>query len=454
MPTDMTSAAGRASAAVNFRTQFVVRAKGRRLVAITAAVAAAGMTLSVASVAVAGRPARAAVAGASFGRAFRLNLPLNSASTPDADASALSCSSFGNCVASGGFKDKSGNYEPMVITDHSGKWSRGVELKLPNDAPASVFAPAVSISCPRIGDCVAVGSYPKPTANFGRAFVATEVAGTWHQATELKLPPGAASPPQAQASAVRCWALGSCLAVGDYLDSTQKVQAMMLTESKGSWHRATEIYPPSDAGPSPFLSFYALACQHGGQCVIAGEYVNAAGHEIGEGLVVSHGSFLTVENIKPPHNANGIVVDFDSASCPSATQCVIVGEYSDTAGDYQPFSAVESNDVFKAATEITAVPPNEVHASIYSVSCTVSGQCVAVGRYTNSTGHDQTYVVTRSASGRWGNAAIVRTPPGASTAAGKSAILGAVSCLSHGCVAVGEYETNADAFIPMAAVKP
>lgn len=113
MPTDTTSAAGRASAALDFRTQFVVRAKGRRLVAVTAAVAAAGMTLSMASVAVAGRPARAAVAGASFGRAFRLNIPLNSASTEDADASALSCPSFGNCVAGGGFYDKSGNFEPM-----------------------------------------------------------------------------------------------------------------------------------------------------------------------------------------------------------------------------------------------------------------------------------------------------------------------------------------------------
>lgn len=454
MPTDMTSAKGRPSAALNFRAQFVVRAKGRRLVAISAAVAAAGMTLSLVSVAVADRPARAAVAGASFGRAFTLHIPLNSASTEDADASALSCPSFGNCVAGGGFYDKSGNFEPMVITDSSGKWSRGVELKLPNDAPASVFAQASSVSCRRIGDCVAVGSYPVPTANFGRAFVATEVAGKWHQATELKLPAGAASPPQAQVLAVRCWALGSCLAVGDYLDSAQNVQAMMLTESNGSWHRATEIFPPSDAGPKPYLSFNALACQHGGQCVLAGEYYNVLGHSIGLGLVVSHGNFLTVEKIKLPHNADGTAAYFFSASCPSSTQCVIVGDYRDTAGETQPLSAVESNDQFKSATEITSVPPNEVHAELYSVGCSVSGRCVAVGRYTDSTDHDKTYVVTRSATGHWGNAAIVRTPPGASTAPAKTAILGGVSCLIHGCIVVGEYETDADAFIPMAAVEP
>jgi hypothetical protein len=283
---------------------------------MTAAVAAAGMTLSVASVAVAGRPARAAVAGASSGRAFRLNLPLNSAGIPDADAGALSCSSFGNCVAGGGYEDKSGNFDPMVVIDNSGRWSRGVELKLPDDAPASVFATAASVSCTRTGDCVAAGSYPEPTANFGRAFAAAEAAGTWHQATELKLPSGAAWPPQAQVSAVSCRALGSCLAVGDYLDSMQNVQAMMLTESNGSWHRATEIFPPSDAGPQPYLTFSALACQHGGQCVIAGEYVNAAGHTAGEGLVVSHGNYLTVENIKLPHNTDGI----SSTSTPRAVR--------------------------------------------------------------------------------------------------------------------------------------
>jgi hypothetical protein len=439
---------------LNFRTQFVVRAKGRRFVAVTAALAAAGMTLSLASVAVAGGPARAAVAGASFGRAFKLNIPLNSASTPDADAGALSCPSVGNCVAGGGFNDKRGNFQPMVIMENSGKWSRGVELKLPNDAPASVFASVAGVSCTRIGDCVAIGSYPVPTANFGRAFVATEVAGRWHQAAELKLPSGAASPPQAKLSAVSCWALGWCMATGNYLDSTQNVQAMMLTETNGRWHRATEIFPPSDAGPKPFLIFGAIACQHGGQCVIAGEYLNPVGHAIGLGLVVSHGNFLTVENIKLPHNADDLVVDFNSASCPSSTQCVIVGEYRDTGGNYQPFSAVESNDGFKSATQITAVPPNEVRGALYSVSCTVSGRCVAVGRYTDSTGHDKTYVVTRSTTGHWGNAAIVRTPPGASTAAGKTAILGGVSCLSHGCVTVGEYETDADAFIPMAAIEP
>ena len=60
VPTDMTSAPGRASAALNFKTQFVVRAQGRRLASIGAAVAAEGMTLSLASIAVASRPARAA----------------------------------------------------------------------------------------------------------------------------------------------------------------------------------------------------------------------------------------------------------------------------------------------------------------------------------------------------------------------------------------------------------
>jgi len=187
--------------------------------------------------------------------------------------------------------------------------------------------------------------------------------------------------------------------------------------------------------------------------VTAGEYVNAAGHHIGEGLVVSHGSFLTVQNIKLPPNSNGSVVDINSVSCQSSTQCVIVGSYEDSVGAFQPLSAVESNDAFKPATEITAVPPNAVEATPYGVSCIASGQCVAVGRYTDSTDHDHTYVVIRSATGHWGHAASVQTPPGASAAPYKTAFLGGVSCFSNGCVAVGRYETNADAYYPMAAIE-
>jgi hypothetical protein len=98
---DMTGAASEDSEALIFNFRFSMPARGRRLAAMTAVVAA-GLTLILASVALAGWPARAAVAAASFGRAVKLSLPLNSApAAPNGLAFALSCSSFANCVAGG-----------------------------------------------------------------------------------------------------------------------------------------------------------------------------------------------------------------------------------------------------------------------------------------------------------------------------------------------------------------
>src|SRR5258707_12580696 len=107
--TNKTSAADDEPAAAPFATVPVEDAKRRDLTAMTAAALTMSLMLSMASVALSGRTTRAAVAAASFGRAFRLNLPPNSADYPDA-----------------------------LITEKSGRWSRGVELRLPNDAPSAV----------------------------------------------------------------------------------------------------------------------------------------------------------------------------------------------------------------------------------------------------------------------------------------------------------------------------
>jgi len=422
---------------------------------MTAAVLAAGLALSLASATLISRAARAAVPAAPFGRAFALRLPSNSASIAQGFAYGESCSSFGNCVVGGGYAVASGKIEPLAISENSGKWSRGVELKLPNDAPASVSARVNSVSCIRIGDCTAVGNYPKPSSYFGRIFAISETGGAWRLATELKLPSNAAWPPQASVHAVSCWAAGSCAAVGIYYDSAKSQQAALFTESKGSWRRGIELFPSFDAGPAPSLTFNAIACQKSGQCVIAGDHLNAAGKWVGDGRIVSHGTYVAVANINPPHNADGSWLDISSVSCPSSTKCVIVGAYRDTSGHIQPLSAVESNGAFKSATEITTVPPREVTATLYAISCTTGGPCVAVGAYTDTATRDHAFAITRSASGHWGYGAIVVNPPDASPGANVADLLTGVSCFTNGCVAAGIYSTKASGgYKPMAAIKP
>ncbi len=79
----------------------------------------------------------------------------------------------------------------------------------------------LSSSCPVDGWCIAVGDYAAMTGttSYSAALILSESGGTWN-AAEAPLPAGAALDPEGQLTAVSCPALGSCTAVGRYLDAS------------------------------------------------------------------------------------------------------------------------------------------------------------------------------------------------------------------------------------------
>jgi hypothetical protein len=423
----------------------------RRLAAMTAVAVTVGVTLGLTPVALSAPPAGAAAAGGSFGRGFALSLPRDAASYPygpDAFITSLSCPSFGNCDVGGAYIDKARHGTAMVIEERSGRWSRGVALRMPHDAPANVLARVKGIACPRPGVCVAVGEYPPDTSPFGvgRVFAGIESGGRWLPAHEITLPVNAASPPSGELNAVSCTAPGSCLAIGDYTDKAGDIEAMTVKERNGRWGRAFELYPTSDAAQNPRAKFNAITCQPNGQCVMVGTYVDNAGKSAILGLIESHGNWLSVQRIALPANTSQFL-NITSVSCAGAGACVIVGGYGP-----QALAAVESGLTFKPARLVTAVPPNESGAVLYAVSCTASGQCVAVGNYTDTTNREHSYAVIRAATGHWVDAALVRTPPGASTGIIGVNGLFAISCVIRGCVAAGFY-THSSSNYPWAAIR-
>jgi hypothetical protein len=78
----------------------------------------------------------------------------------------VSCASAGNCAAVGRYADTSGG-EGLLVSERDGVWGDGVEAPLPADAawgPAASRGPwrqafLSSVSCPSVGECVAVGEY-------------------------------------------------------------------------------------------------------------------------------------------------------------------------------------------------------------------------------------------------------------------------------------------------------
>jgi hypothetical protein len=74
----------------------------------------------------------------------------------------------------------------------------------------------------------------------------------------------------------------------------------------------------------------------------------------------------------------------------------VVGDYTNSSGDYEVFAANEAGGTWGAAEEIpgTAGLNSDGYASVNGISCTSDGYCAAVGYYVGSNGQ-QAFVVER-----------------------------------------------------------
>lgn len=107
-------------------------------------------------------------------------------------------------------------------------------------------------------------------------------------------------------------------------------------------------------------------------------------------------------------------------------------------------AALAFTPLFPRAIQVN--PPADVssstpYASLYATTCTSSGNCLAGGNYTDSSGRTEAYV-TRESKGTWGAGVRIVLPQGA--VADPGALVGGVACVSAGnCFAVGSFEHDA-----------
>jgi hypothetical protein len=141
-----------------------------------------------------------------------------------------------------------------------------------------------AISCWSAGNCTAAGDY-RDSLGIAHAMVASETAGAWAHARELALPTNASKDPGAVLNAISCWRAGNCTAVGDYVTSSGIGQAMVLTETSGTWARASALTPPVNAGTGPSAVLNAISCSSTGSCGAVGQYEDSAGNH--QAMVVS-----------------------------------------------------------------------------------------------------------------------------------------------------------------------
>ena len=330
---------------------------------------------------------------------------------------AVSCPSAGACVATGYYLDSSGDYEALIEvgTEAGSSWSwvaaTAPTAGLAPAADASPYAGLYAVSCATTTSCVATGRYRDTSGNEDTMIDAGTSSGgvwTWTAATgpTSGLVPAPSSSPASDLKGVSCPPTGgTCVAVGYYLDSSGHEDALIETgaSAAGAWTWTPVAAPTSGlapaAGTTPDASLSAVSCSTATSCVAGGYYIDASGSRQGliETGILAGGTWTWVAasapttGLAPATDPNLLL---NGVSCSSTVSCVAVGHFTDSSSDEH--GVLESGTLSGGTWSWTPSsaptsgldPPggSSVPASLAGVSC-LGASCLSVGTYQDASSH-------------------------------------------------------------------
>ncbi len=414
---------------------------------LTGAGAAAGSLAPAA----AGTAAGAAAQGGTWGTAAEIPGSNRLNHGGQATIGTVSCASATNCGAGGsytsGFSSTAPIVQAFVVNKTANIWRMAQEVPGTATLNTGGNAKINSVSCPAPGDCSAGGYYTDASSGHQQALVVTESAGTWGNAEEV---PGSAAlnagGPGAVILSVSCAAPGDCSAGGYYSDASGHEQALVVTQTNGTWGSAKEIPGTGALNAGGAARVNSISCAAAGDCSAAGQYASKTVDGIAtvQAFVANETGGTWGKAAEVPGTAalnGGGYAQVNSVSCSSSGNCSAGGFYLDASFDTQAFVVSESGGTWGSAREIPGTAALDKHAPgamADSVSCGAPGGCSATGSYTDASGAQQAFVADQSA-GTWGSAEEV--PGTAALNGGGQAVAQSVSCAPAGlCNAVGTYQ--------------
>jgi hypothetical protein len=351
----------------------------------------------------------------------------------EAQLASLSCGSAGNCAAGGDYTGTGGQLA-FVVSEKNGTW--GKAMQVPGAAAlsgATGGSSVSSVSCASAGNCSAGGTYN--TKGYGQAFVVSEKNGTWGRAIEV---PGLAALDAGAPvglNSVSCASAGNCAVAGSY--GADPAVAFVVSQKNGWWGKAIEV-PGSVALGGVTLA--QVSCGSAGNCAAAGILGDRYSLANLGPLVVSEKNGTWSKAIPIPGTAASSRNGASSVSCASAGNCAAGGDQAPSIeGPYQAFVASQKNGWWGKAIEVpgSAALNAGGSANVASVSCQSAGNCAAGGEYLDSSSHQQAFVVSEN-NGTWGTA--IEVPGSGALNTGGFAEIAWMSCTSAGyCVAAGGY---------------
>jgi hypothetical protein len=141
----------------------------------------------------------------------------------------------------------------------------------------------------------------------------------------------------AKISSVSCASAGNCSAGGYYTDGSRRQQALVVSETSGTWQQAEEV--PGTAALNKGANFQgsaevsSVSCASAGNCSAGGFYVDPSSELASSGqqlaaFVVSevNGTWQRAEEVPGSAALNkGGSAGINAVSCPSAGNCSASG---------------------------------------------------------------------------------------------------------------------------------
>jgi hypothetical protein len=354
----------------------------------------------------------------------------------------LACASASACVATGSYADSSGNSHGMLITGSGTSWT-AITAPLPPDAGASKAANLWFVAC--ASTCVATGNYVDSSGYF-QGLILTGSGTSW-TATAAPQPANASSLSEVNIGSVACPSATTCVAIGDYTDSSGNQQAMLITGSGTSWTATEAPLPPNATAWRPQGSgggLAGLACASVSACVASGDYVDSSGYLQGV-ILTGSGTSWTATKTPLPANASTSqnIFNLDSVACASASECVATGSYRDSSGNSQVLLLTGSGTSWTATeAPLPADAASNPRAGGSAGACPSTTMCVVTSSYRDSS--DNSHGVLLTGSGTSWTATEAPLPANAATEGATYAELNSVACYSAStCVATGEYVESA-----------
>lgn len=320
--------------------------------------------------------------------------------------------------------------------------------------------PLEKVSCAQI--CAAVGEYRWGTVHTSVGWrdstegllVVGSGDGQWASLT-APLPGDANSAgPDGLLRDVSC--VGTeCVAGGSYLDGSGQERALLLTDSNGTWTAAPAPLPANAASTNQDAKVEAISCPAAGKCSAAGSYLDSAGARQALLLTETGGTWSAIEGTLPARPPADPGVRFTALSCSQPGECAAVGwDVGDPfGGESLPLAVAERNGIWDAAVN-PALPSDAAplatsralggiqYSLLNTVSCSSPGHCDAGGVYymKNEDGHP---LLAELNGTTWTGAGLPLPTDALSTTFGDSAqgaTVRGISCVDPvGCEGVGAY---------------